>query len=321
LDLTPGFRNGSDALDALFARCEGAYADRTLRSYRADLDLFVAWCEGRAAGWLPAEPADVATFLDGEAARHRFSTVRRRLSAIGFAHRLADLPDPSRHSEVRLALRRAMRRKARRTAQMVGLTHGLRDRILAACPDDLAGRRDAALIAVGYDTLCRSWELASMQVGHLEVDGDGVVSVLIPRSKADIAGDGRLAYLSEPTAALVDRWRFDAGIDDGPLFRGLPGGHLRGGALDTRSIRRLIKRAARRAGLDAATVAGLSGHSMRIGAAQDMLTAGFDLLAIMQAGGWKTPEIVARYVEHAHTRAMHERRWRALGSTAPTLPI
>ena len=105
-----------------------------------------------------------------------------------------------------------MRRKARRTAQMVGLTHGRRDRILAACPDDLAGRRDAALIAVGYDTLCRSRELASMQVGHLEVERDGVTSVLIPRSKADIAGDGRLAYLSEPTAALVDRWRFDAGF-------------------------------------------------------------------------------------------------------------
>jgi hypothetical protein len=45
-----------------------------------------------------------------------------------------------------------------------------------------------------------------------------------------------------------------------------------------------------------------------------MLTAGFDLLAIMQAGGWKTPEIVARYVEHANTRAMHERRWRVLQS-------
>jgi hypothetical protein len=189
MDIAPPSAMTSTRLDALFARCEGAYADRTLRSYRADLDLFVAWCEGRAAGWLPAEPADVATFLDGEAARHRFSTVRRRLSAIGFAHRLADLPDPSRHSEVRLALRRAMRRKARRTAQMVGLTHGLRDRILAACPDDLAGRRDAALIAVGYDTLCRSWELASMRVADLEVDGDGVVSVLIPRSKADIAGD------------------------------------------------------------------------------------------------------------------------------------
>ena len=57
---------------------------------------------------------------------------------------------------------------------------------------------------------------------------------------------------------------------------------------------------------------------MRIGAARDRLTAGFDLRAIMQAGGRKTPEIVARDVEHAHTRAAHERRWRVLRDrTAP----
>ena len=32
--------------------------------------------------------------------------------------------------------------------------------------------------------------------------------------------------------------------------------------------------------------------------AQDMAAAGIDILAIMQAGGWKSPEIVARYVEN-----------------------
>ena len=51
----------------------------------------------------------------------------------------------------------------------------------------------------------------------------------------------------------------------------------------------------------------LSGHSMRIGAAQDMLVAGFDALAIMQAGGWKSTNVVLRYVENASTRKLHER--------------
>jgi integrase len=312
LDPTPPSRTDTADLDAIFARCEGAYAATTLRSYRADLDVFMAWCTGAGLPWLPARPADVAAFLDGEAAVHRFSTVRRRLAAIGFAHRLGDLPDPSRHGEVKLAVRRALRRKARRPDQVAGLTKALCDRLLAACPDDRLGRRDAALIAVGYDTLCRSWELAAMRVEDLEVDRDGVTSVLVPRSKSDVAGDGRIAYLAAPTAALVDRWRADADITAGALFRGLQGHRPRPDALDTRSIRRLVKRAARRAGLSAALVAGLSGHSMRVGAAQDMLAAGFDLLAIMQAGGWKSAEVVARYVEHANTRAVHDRRWRAL---------
>jgi hypothetical protein len=55
---------------------------------------------------------------------------------------------------------------------------------------------------------------------------------------------------------------------------------------------------------------------MRVGAAQDMLVAGFDALAIMQAGGWKSGNIVLRYVEKASTRELFERRWRSLGSEA-----
>ncbi len=57
----------------------------------------------------------------------------------------------------------------------------------------------------------------------------------------------------------------------------------------------------------------LSGHSMRVGAAQDMMIAGLDHIAIMQAGGWKTIDVVARYVENAAAQNLHQRRWASLG--------
>ena len=41
----------------------------------------------------------------------------------------------------------------------------------------------------------------------------------------------------------------------------------------------------------------VSAHSTRVGAAQDLVAAGFDLPAIQQAGGWKSPVMVARYAE------------------------
>ena len=82
--------------------------------------------------------------------------------------------------------------------------------------------------------------------------------------------------------------------------------------LATSSIRRLIKRATRRTGLDATFATELSGHSMRIGAAQDMMVAGFGALAIMQAGGWKSANVVLRYVENASTRELHEQRRKRL---------
>ena len=39
-----------------------------------------------------------------------------------------------------------------------------------------------------------------------------------------------------------------------------------------------------------------SSHSARVGAAQDMAAAGIDILALMQAGGWQSPNIVGRYI-------------------------
>ena len=83
-------------------------------------------------------------------------------------------------------------------------------------------------------------------------------------------------------------------------------------ALDTSSIRRRIKVAAKRAGLNHEVVGGLSGHSMRVGAAQDMMVAGCDTLGIMQAGGWRTHSVVARYVENASAAMLHERRWQMI---------
>ncbi len=51
----------------------------------------------------------------------------------------------------------------------------------------------------------------------------------------------------------------------------------------------------KQAGLSAADAARISGHSTRVGAAQDMLRYGETLPAIMQAGRWQTAEVGGRY--------------------------
>ena len=49
-------------------------------------------------------------------------------------------------------------------------------------------------------------------------------------------------------------------------------------------------------------VAGLSGHSARVGAAQDMVAAGIELPAILHAGRWKSTAMVNRYGERLLAR-------------------
>jgi len=51
-----------------------------------------------------------------------------------------------------------------------------------------------------------------------------------------------------------------------------------------------VKRCARPSDLE------VSGHSLRVGAAQDLLIRGYDLAAIMRAGGWSDASTVSRYL-------------------------
>ena len=43
----------------------------------------------------------------------------------------------------------------------------------------------------------------------------------------------------------------------------------------------------------------VSGHSLRVGAAQDLLIKGHDMAAIMRAGGWRSLDSVNGYLKFA----------------------
>jgi integrase len=292
---SPASQDWASLLERVFARCEGAYADITLRGYRRDLETFADWCAARGEVFMPSTARTVGAYIDDQARTYSYATIKRRVAAIQFLHRLSDLPSPVASSDVYLALRRTGRSKGRRPKQVRGLTADLLEQILAACPSTLAGLRDAALISVGYDTLCRSAEIAWMKVEHVDLASQ---TVYIPRAKNDPYGDGRIAGLSQRSAEFVSRWLEQSGLKEGALFRGLHTAKAGTGHLETSSNRRMIKVAAKRAGL-ADAAADLSGHSMRVGGAQDLMMAGHDTLMIMTAGGWKTVEVVARYVEKA----------------------
>ena len=80
-----------------------------------------------------------------------------------------------------------------------------------------------------------------------------------------------------------------------PIYQGIPIER----SLSTTTVKRVIKSAARKSGLDEAETNTFSGHSLRVGAAQDLLCAGYDAAAIMRAGGWKSLNVLSRYLEMA----------------------
>jgi integrase len=278
-------------------RLKGAYAETTLRAYRADFEIFITWSESNGVSALPASPETIATFIFTDASNSKSATVRRRIAAIGRIHRLNKLPDPTKSEEVVLAMRRMHRQKGRRQKQALGLTNDVMEQMLAVCGNDTKGLRDRVLLRLGYDTMRRRSELIGLLIEDLTVRPDGSGSILLRFSKTDQEGEGKQIPLSKETVAACHAWLEKLQQASGPLLRKVSRFGIIGDRLTAGSVPRIYKGLARRVGLPQSFIDGLSGHSGRVGAAQDMLVRGRSLPQIMLRGGWKKPETVMRYIE------------------------
>jgi integrase len=283
---------------------QGAFAPNTVRALRADTAVFTAWCDTAGVPALPAASQTVADFIDAmRTASKRPATIRRYVSSIAHLHRAAELPVPSDSNTVKLALRRMMKEDGAAQKQADGLTRRLVDRALHAGGSRLRDLRNRALLAVAYDTLCRRSELVALRREDLQAGPHGDGTLLVRRGKTDQEGAGMVRFLAPDTMKLLHSWIEAAGITEGALFRSVRKGGRVGDALDPGDVARLFKIMVRTAGLTPEQVVGISGHSSRVGAAQDMAASDrIEMPAIMQAGGWKSPQMVARYTQRQAAR-------------------
>ena len=300
----PGATTGSvsAALRAFADSAHGALSRNTERALRSDLRVFAAWCAERRLPAMPARAETIAAFVDAMARERAPATVRRYVASIAAAHKALGHGKAAKSVAVRLALKRMHRRRGRRQAQARGLTWPLRQRLLAAAGARPIDDRNRALVAVAYDAMLRRSELTALQIDDLfeEIDGSG--ALLVRRGKTDPEGCGAMVYLAPDTVAFVRAWRARAAVAGGRLFRSVGRDGAVGHSLDPSQVPRIFKAMARRAGLPEEVAEALSGHSARVGAAQDMIAGGIELPAILQAGRWKTTTMVNRYGERLLAR-------------------
>ena len=283
-------------------QARGAYAPNTERALRADVASFTGWCAQGGLTPLPASPDTLARYVDALAGRRAPATIRRAVSSVATFHRAAGLSNPAASQAVTLALKRLHRAQGRTQAQASPLTRALVDRMLDAAGTGPRAVRNRALLAVAYDTLARRSELVAMERADLTAEPDGHGTITIRRGKTDQEGRGMIRYLAADTMRILQAWLDVSLKQDGPLFRAVGKAGAIGGPLDPGDVARLFKQMAKAAGIDLHVVAEISGHSSRVGAAQDMVRHGVELPAVMQAGGWKTAEMVSRYTAKLDAR-------------------
>jgi site-specific recombinase XerD len=288
----------SNALSSLIEHIEGAYAPNTIRAYKSDMEEFIRYCASENFCALPAEPAVIARFLQQTLSQNiKSATISRKVSSISAIHRLSCLNDPTKHPEVKITLRKIFRQLGRRFDQAFPITRPILEKMLAVCNKDLHGLRAKALLLLAYDSMRRRSELIALRVEDMELVSQDGASILLRKSKTDQQGSGKFIHLSNETIKSIEDWLAAAKITSGFILRGIqPNGVVTSSLCDSR-IGRIYKTLAKRAHLSEKIIQGISGHSMRVGGAQDLLALGASLPQIMVKGGWAKTDTVMRYVE------------------------
>ncbi len=244
----------------------------TLRAYGRDLSALEAFLEketGRRPRREDLRPPLLRLHLgDLAAAGLRPSTLARHLSSLRSFGRW---------------LQESGRLETDPTAGLRGPKQGRRlpryleedevEALLAAPRDeDRFGLRDRALLETLYSTGCRASELTALD----ETDLD------LRRGLVRLRGKGRkerLGMLGEPAVEALRRylaWKANLGLDRGPLFL-----NHRGGRLSDRSLRRILDKCLRRAGLERHC----SPHTLRHSFATHLLRRGADLRTVQELLG------------------------------------
>ncbi len=161
--------------------------------------------------------------------------------------------------------------------------------------DDLLGVRNLAMFELLYSSGLRVSELTSLDLGDIDFD----------RQTVRVMGKGRkerVVPVGKPALSCIKRYR-DLLVEKDNKYRDDQGAlflNFRGGRLTARSVDRLLKQVAVKAGL---TVP-VSPHALRHTFATHMLDAGADLRVVQELLGHKSLSTTQRYTHVTIDRLM-----------------
>jgi len=222
------------------------------------------------------------------------------MTAIAHLHRMSRYPDPTLDPEIKLAMRRVFRQQGRFQKQAYPIQQEQIKRMLSSLSDDLYGHRDRVLLLIAYENLLRRSELVSLRMEDLKSldHPQYCAKILLKKSKTDPFREGRWLYLTKETYTAITTWIKATNMHQGYLLRGIRKGNHLTQQLTGCQVNKILKKRAVDAGLTKEVVDHISGHSIRVGAAQDLCLQGLSLPQIMAKGRWVKTETLMRYIEH-----------------------
>ena len=305
------------------------FADATVKMIRQDWRHWQAFCAEHQRQVLPVLADDLKTFIWLLVkAGYKRSTLEHILFTITVWSDLHQAECPTLQKHFKMFWKDLCRYHLTMVKkQAPGLTLTMLEAMEASCnPDSALDVRDMAMASVLYDGAMRKSEVVKLKWGDIAQADDGGLAT-IRESKTDQEHKGHEFYLRPVTMAWLKRWKafsdetirwvFHSVRPDvvakaiakakvleeasSPMSNDVA--EITGTTnaekpkvppcrMNVKAVDAALFRLAKIAGLDDI---GFTGHSGRVGAAQDMTDWGMSLSEIMQIGRWATPQMPAHY--------------------------
>jgi integrase len=289
-------------------RLERSVPENTRRAYARQWTQFANWCAAQGRTDLPATGHTLAEYASHLADLDRApATIEQAVAAVRTAHRTAGYRQQPDTGDALAVLKvhkqdRAEAGKRKRKAAPVTL-EPLRAMVETADPGTLAGKRDRALLVLGFAMMARRSELAALRIADIRFTEDGL-TVTVRASKTDQDAEG--AEVNIPAGVhpdtdpvrVVRAWLAalaELDMIDGQLLRSVDRWGRLGTGMTGEAVNEAVQRRAAAAGLeDAGTY---SAHGLRAGGPTEAARAGHPVSFIAEHGRWsKSSPVVYEYV-------------------------
>ncbi|WP_255296776.1 tyrosine-type recombinase/integrase [Leclercia adecarboxylata] len=295
-----------------------AYSENTFKKLMVVIRSWSAWCVERGISPLPVLPGDARDyFLTLHDAGLASSSIDNHYAMLNMLLRISGLPDLKNSNQVQLALK-----KIRRISVMDGEKTGqavpfrftdlqIANHILSQS-DRPADLRNRAFLFVAYNTLLRVQEIARIRVRDVSVKDERVVLELT-HTKTMLTAAGVIKHLSLPASRVLLEWLRVSNLNEHPeavIFSAVRKNGtvtVTDKPMTTPTLEKIFQDIWRKMGKDdepanKGRYKTWSGHSARVGAAQDMADRDVSMTQIMHEGTWAKPETVMRYLRKLQNR-------------------
>lgn len=277
-------------------------SENTRRAYRTDWKFFALWCDERGLSSLPATPSTISCYLIFLSKTHKSSSIERKLLSIKQAHNYAGHPLDKNDNVIKDTLKAIKNTIGTSQVRKSPIVIDDLRKMVQSCDDSLIGKRNRALLLIGFGGAFRRSELASLKMEDIHLSKHGL-EITLRKSKTDQEGKGEIipiAYGSTletcPVRSFKD-WIDSSGISSGYVFPSISkGGKVNQKPLSGTFIALIIKNNDHIKNSDG----DFSGHSLRAGFCTQAAMNNLPMQSCMKHARQKKIETHLKYVRIAN---------------------